>query len=41
MSQNCQSELLYADDLVQMSEAIEGLRNKFFKWKVAFVSKGL
>ena len=25
------SELLYADDLVLMSEAIEGLRNKFIK----------
>ena len=27
------SELLYADDLVLMSETIEGLRNKFLKWK--------
>ena len=35
------SELLYADDLVLMSETIEGLRNKFLKWKVAFESKGL
>ena len=26
-------ELLYADDLVLMSEIIEGLRNKFLKWK--------
>ena len=34
------SELLYADDLVQMSETIEGLRNKFLKWKRAFESKG-
>ena len=25
------SELLYADDLVLMSETIEGLRNKFLK----------
>ena len=25
------SELLYADDLILMSETIEGLRNKFFK----------
>ena len=33
-------ELLYADDLVLMSETIEGLRNKFFKWKEAFESKG-
>ena len=30
------SELLYADDLVLMSETIEGLMNKFFKWKEAF-----
>ena len=35
------SELLYADDLVLMSETIEGLRNKFFKWKEDFESKGL
>ena len=26
-------ELLYADDLVLMSETIEGLRNKFLGWK--------
>ena len=35
------SELLYADDLVLMSETIEGLRNKFLKWKEAFESKGM
>ena len=35
------SELLYADDLVLMSETIMGLRNKLRKWKVAFESKGL
>ena len=35
------SELLYADDLVLMSETIEGLRNKFIKWRKAFESKGL
>ena len=35
------SELLYADDLVLMSETIMGLRNKFLKWKEAFESKGL
>ena len=35
------SELLYADDLVLMSEIIEGLRNKFLKWREAFESKGL
>ena len=35
-------ELLYADDdLVQMSETMEGLWNKFLKWKWAFESKGL
>ena len=33
--------LLYADDLVLMSEKIEGLRNKFFKWKASFDCKGL
>ena len=35
------SELLYADDLVLMGEMIEGLGNKFLKWKEAFESKGL
>ena len=35
------SELLYADDLVLMSETIEGLRDKFLKWKEAFERKGL
>ena len=35
------SELLYADDLVLRSETIEGLRNKLFKWKEVFESKGL
>ena len=34
-------ELLYADDLVLMSETIDGLKNKFMKWMEAFVSKGL
>ena len=34
------SELLHADDLVVMSETIEGLRNKFIKWKEAYESKG-
>ena len=34
-------ELLYADDLVLMSETIEGLRNKFLKWKEAFEIKCL
>ena len=35
------SELLYADDLVMMSETIEGLRDMFINWKEAFESKGL
>ena len=35
------SELLCADDLVLVSEPIEGLRNEFLKWKEAFESKGL
>ena len=34
-------ESLYADDLVLMSESIEGLRNMIFKWKEAFESKWL
>ena len=34
-------ELLYADDLVQMSETIEGHSNNFLKWKDTFESKGL
>ena len=34
------SKLLYADDLVLMSETIERLRNKLLKWKEAFESKG-
>ena len=34
------SKLMYADDLGLMSETIEGLRNKFLKWKEAFESKG-
>ena len=35
------SELLYAGDLVLMTETIERLRNKFLRWKVVFESKGL
>ena len=34
-------EMLYADDLVLMSETMEGLREKFWNWKEAFESKGL
>ena len=35
------SELLYADDLVLMSETMEGHRNNFIKWKELFEIKGL
>ena len=35
------SEMLYADDLVLTSEMMEGLREKFWKWKEAFESKRL
>ena len=35
------SELLHADDLVQRSETIEGLRNKFLKWIEAVKSNSL
>ena len=35
------NELLYADDIVLMSETIKGLRNKFIKWKEAFENKCL
>ena len=34
-------ELLYADELVLMSETIEGLGNKFLKWMEALESKSL
>ena len=33
--------LLYADDLVLMSETIEALRDKFLNWKAAFECMGL
>ena len=32
--------LLYADDLVLMSEGIEGLKKRFWNWKDALESKG-
>ena len=35
------SEMRYADDLVLTSDTMEGLRDKFWKWKEAFESKGL
>ena len=34
------SQMLYADDLVLTSETMEELREKFWKWKEAFESKG-
>ena len=33
--------MLYTDDLVLMSETMKELREKFWKWKEAFESKGL
>ena len=41
MPEGALSELLYTDDLVLISETIEGIRDKFFEWKDAFESKGL
>ena len=35
------SEMLYVDDLVLTSESMEGLREKFWKWREAVESKGL
>ena len=35
------SELLYADDLILMSETIEGLGDKFLNWREAFESRGM
>ena len=35
------SELLYADDLVMMSETIKGLKDNFLKWRESFERKGL
>ena len=35
------SQLLYTDDLLLMSESIEGHRNKFLIWKGDLESKGL
>ena len=35
------SEILYADDLVLISETMEGVRGKFRKWKEAFENKGM
>ena len=35
------SEMLHADDLAFTNKTMEGLREKFWKWKMAFESKGL
>ena len=35
------SELLYAEELVLMSESMEALRNEFLRWKEAFESKSM
>ena len=35
------TELLYAYYVILMSETIEGLKNKFLKWKEAFDTMGL
>ena len=35
------NEVLYADDLVLMSESMKNLKEKFLKWKEAFESNGL
>ena len=35
------NELLYADDLVLMNEAIEDLKERFWDWNNALESKGL
>ena len=34
-------ELLYGDDIVMISETIDGCMNKFIKWKEASEHKGL
>ena len=35
------NEILYADDLVSVSESMENLSDKFLKWKETFESKML
>ena len=34
-------EVLYADDLVLLSEMMEGLKKRFLQWRSALESKGL
>ena len=41
VSNGLMSEMLYVDDLVLTKEMMEGLREKFWKWKEAFESKGM
>ena len=40
-SESALCELLYAGNVVLLSETIECRRNKYFKWKEAFESQGL
>ena len=35
------NELLYADDLILMSETVEDLKERFWNWENALESKGL
>ena len=35
------NEILYADDLILMSESVENLKEKLLQWKEAFISKRL
>ena len=35
------NEIFYADNVILKSKSTENLSEKFFKWKEAFVSKGL
>ena len=35
------NEILYADDLVLMSESLEDLRERFQRWRSALEDKGL
>ena len=35
------NELLYADDLILMSETVEDLKERFWNWEDALESKGL
>ena len=37
LARGCVSELLYVDDLVLMSETIEGVRKGFERWTETFV----